>query len=898
MKKNISINLQGLIFHIEEDGYDVLSRYLAEVKAHFSGYRGHEEIVADIEGRIAELFAARTSATKQIITLTDVQEMVAKMGRVSDFQSADEAEDEEEALAGGPAAYTSYADGASAAAAAGTPTGSTATAEEPRRLYRDMANRKIAGVAAGIARYFAVNPLWIRLVFLMALFIRPLLGNIFHYDGHAFRFEGFDLGGIAFLAYIIFWIALPKRYDATPANEDPTFRKLYRDTDTGKVGGVSAGLAAYFKLDVVVVRLLFVVFIFAGGFAIPLYIILWILLPEAKTVSDKMRMRGDAVTLSGIDNTLRSNAFTDEPGAVAGNGNRPLGMFLEDLFRNLRPLLNFIGSAIRIFAGVMLVIIGFSLVVGITIALVAGLGWIPESQNIVLGDVPAYILLRGFSFWSLFAFYGMAVIPALATLLSGIGLLLRRTVLTRTVGLSLLGLWLLSVVGSSMAFAALSHNFQNQGEQTQVQRFPALAAPTLFLDTRSMDRSSGQNVDVEFVAADSAQVVSVDKIFSSKGATEAEATRTAATSIGYTVRQTNDSTLVFDDHFSFLPDASYRDQELRLTVHLPRNKYFRISEDFSYWISSENFVNDQRPENPEKHLFRLRNNRLECVDCTEQELRGDDFGSDFDGDDEEADSTDAVVNINTGEGNMRVRVNTDDDEDGNVGVRIDVDEASFSASPADYGPERRNFNLSGFRQIEASGAYRVYVRQGPEFKAEAAGNDRELRNLRVDTDGDQLVISSRRESFFSGFASNRKPVLIRVQLPELRGLELSGACQANVAGFSGPSLRVDQSGASNAMLNVKVTRLVLDLNGACRTDLRGTATELAVDGSGACQVNALGMPVQRAEFDLSGISKAKVRVSDRLRAELSGASRLQYAGQPTSIQKDLSGSSRVTPIAD
>ncbi|UOQ77808.1 hypothetical protein MUN84_03875 [Hymenobacter sp. 5516J-16] len=61
MKKNISINLQGMIFHIEEDGYDVLSRYLAEVKAHFSGYRGHEEIVADIESRIAELFAARLS---------------------------------------------------------------------------------------------------------------------------------------------------------------------------------------------------------------------------------------------------------------------------------------------------------------------------------------------------------------------------------------------------------------------------------------------------------------------------------------------------------------------------------------------------------------------------------------------------------------------------------------------------------------------------------------------------------------------------------------------------------------------------------------------------------------------------------------------------------------------
>ena len=61
MKKSISINLQGLLFHIEEDGYEMLRRYLADVKQHFSAYAGHEEIVADIEARIAELFADRLS---------------------------------------------------------------------------------------------------------------------------------------------------------------------------------------------------------------------------------------------------------------------------------------------------------------------------------------------------------------------------------------------------------------------------------------------------------------------------------------------------------------------------------------------------------------------------------------------------------------------------------------------------------------------------------------------------------------------------------------------------------------------------------------------------------------------------------------------------------------------
>ena len=97
MKKNISINLQGIIFHIEEDGFDVLSRYLAEVKAHFATYKGHEDIVADIEGRIAELFSARLSPNQQVISLEDVQAMTAKMGRVRDF--APDADEDDEAAA-------------------------------------------------------------------------------------------------------------------------------------------------------------------------------------------------------------------------------------------------------------------------------------------------------------------------------------------------------------------------------------------------------------------------------------------------------------------------------------------------------------------------------------------------------------------------------------------------------------------------------------------------------------------------------------------------------------------------------------------------------------------------------------------------------------------------------
>lgn len=68
MKKNISVNLQGMIFHVEEDGYEMLSQYLVGVKRYFSSYEGHEEIVADIESRIAEIFFShRTRASRSLL---------------------------------------------------------------------------------------------------------------------------------------------------------------------------------------------------------------------------------------------------------------------------------------------------------------------------------------------------------------------------------------------------------------------------------------------------------------------------------------------------------------------------------------------------------------------------------------------------------------------------------------------------------------------------------------------------------------------------------------------------------------------------------------------------------------------------------------------------------------
>src|SRR5687768_7066008 len=92
MKKNISINISGIIFHIEEDGYENLKKYLDSINKYFSSFEDSSEILADIESRIAEIFLSKLNEEKQVITAEDVNALVATMGSVSDFKAAEDEE--------------------------------------------------------------------------------------------------------------------------------------------------------------------------------------------------------------------------------------------------------------------------------------------------------------------------------------------------------------------------------------------------------------------------------------------------------------------------------------------------------------------------------------------------------------------------------------------------------------------------------------------------------------------------------------------------------------------------------------------------------------------------------------------------------------------------------------
>lgn len=223
MKKNISINISGIIFHIEEDGYETLRKYLDSIKRYFATFEDSSEILADIESRIAEIFLAKLNEGKQVITSEDVSSLMATMGSVSDFKAAEEQE-----FTGD---YTSPAKETS---------GKSESTTAPRKLLRDQKRKILGGVCAGFAHYFNIDPVWPRLLFALLV-----LGSY---------------GGLL-LIYILLWILLPGSIEL---EDEPSVKKMYRDRERRVIGGVAGGVAAFFGADIAVIRLLFVIFAIFG----------------------------------------------------------------------------------------------------------------------------------------------------------------------------------------------------------------------------------------------------------------------------------------------------------------------------------------------------------------------------------------------------------------------------------------------------------------------------------------------------------------------------------------------------------------------------------------------------------------------------------------------------------
>ena len=295
MKKTFTISLGHSVFNVEEDAYDILKMYLDSIKNYFQKMENDSEIISDFELRIAENFSSKLSSGKQYINLSDVKEVIQIMGSLDDFQEIYDDDDQTEDV--------------------------KEEKKENNKLYRDSSNRIIAGVCSGIAEYFKIDPIIVRILFFIAV---PL--NL--------------------IVYIIFWIGIPSK------DFDPDLRKiLYRDKENGVIGGVAKGLSNYLKIDANIIRVVFVVSLFFGGAGLLFYLLLWFFTKEAKTIGEKMNMSGFNVNLSNIEDFIKKKTKN------LNNSENTLTKIFLFPFRLIAPLINaFLKIGVFVFKGIFFIV--------------------------------------------------------------------------------------------------------------------------------------------------------------------------------------------------------------------------------------------------------------------------------------------------------------------------------------------------------------------------------------------------------------------------------------------------------------------------------------------------------------------------------------------------------------
>jgi phage shock protein PspC (stress-responsive transcriptional regulator) len=263
MKKTVSVHIKGINFLLEEDAYQLLSNYLEKLTTSLKNQEGAKEIADDIELRIAELCSNLLGYNKQVIELSDIEEIIKTLGDPNQFIDSETAD----------------------------------TSDSTETEYTDSSKRTEESYS-------------------------------YHDD-----------------------------------------RRLFRDTENAKIAGVCSGLANYFQMDVLLVRIIFLIVLFFLGFGFPLYIILWIVVPKPNSTIDRLRMKGSPINVETVREevenaahrfTASSKRFSDRIRKTA-NGD----------FVNATSI--FLRRAI----GIFLICIGFGLLICFLVFVVGGFEFIP-----------------------------------------------------------------------------------------------------------------------------------------------------------------------------------------------------------------------------------------------------------------------------------------------------------------------------------------------------------------------------------------------------------------------------------------------------------------------------------------------------------------------------------------
>ncbi len=613
MKKVININFSGRLINIEEDAYTQLQTYIESLKKYFSNEEGKEEIIADIENRIAEIFYDKQNKGLAAITTVEVDEIISTIGKPEDFGEPEET----------------------------TTQNSSNTSNEQKqyvnrgKLYRNANDKMLGGVCSGVATYFNIDVVLVRVIFAILLFG----------------------AGAGFLLYIILWIVLPESNIASVSME----RKLFRNPEDKYVGGVAGGIASYFGIETWIPRIIFAApFILSvikgssalaynsffndtrfwtfsfGGTTTVIYFLLWWIIPEAKTVQEKMAMKGEKMDLDSIKNNVQDSIknFTEKANAwgrdITNKSNEwtrnNFGTMQENVTRVntvARSTGNKIGSGIGLLIkGLVLFICGivaFALFMGLIGLLIGGAAIWPLKSFILEGATQ-----NAFVWLCLL----VLVVPAVAFLIWLYRRIFKVKKNIKPVKVALGGLFGIGMIASIFLAASIASSVQYDNNNYAANEIPMTQPkeklivkvteaevvyggelPWVNFDDNgfdiTMDTLKYANIKIRIEQSkDSAYHTTIKKY--SRGSTVKDA-EAKAQKIGFNYSQ-KDSILDLGSHITISKDEKFRGQQVLVIIQIPTGKKIQFDDTVDEKLRPFNVRVSERRENG-----RRRNRRMERV---------------------------------------------------------------------------------------------------------------------------------------------------------------------------------------------------------------------------------------------------------------------------------------------
>lgn len=591
MEKIISINFHGRVIPIEEGAYNDLKKYIDSLRGHFASEEGSDDIIHDIENRIAELFSERIKRGASCIGNSDLDAVIGSIGRLEDIEAADGEEEREP----GSGDYT--------------PPNGQQRQRAKGRFFRSADDKVIAGVCSGIANQMGIDPVIIRILFVL-------------------------LSGALFWIYILMWIIVPSQ--SISAN---VVRRLYRNPDDKMIAGVCGGLAVYFKTETWILRIIFafplILSIFSGGvhalwwhwplgigpriFAGSIgstlsiiYIVLWIALPYARSVTDMLEMRGEKIDMNSIKATTQANI-------ASGNYPRRNGV-------------GEIGSAIGLLFKVFFLFIAGIMALGLFGALIglsfAGMAAAPFA-NFILDDLQQQVLL-----WAgVILFLGVPLLGLITWIVRRLmGVRSHRHYLGYIFG----GLWTIGFICIMLLLARFSTNFSSKSMTEEPYAVQQPSTGKLYLNVSNNEMSGAGNNkhsrwfgewddDVPFYVIDKNQLwlntvkinvtQSADSLFHiyearlSRGSTAEEA-KTFAGHISFAIAQ-QDSIINLPNGFAISVKDKFRNQQVMVMVEVPVGKKIQFNNninDYDWFTMNVNGHRNVHFEREWNNGYRYRSN--------------------------------------------------------------------------------------------------------------------------------------------------------------------------------------------------------------------------------------------------------------------------------------------------